>query len=208
MRNYITLISGFGRCGSSMVMQMLAAGGMPMTGKYPLYEDPIYDRMPLLSGDDSMRAFIGKAFKLLVPTIKPPPKGYPYKCLWIDRDHTEQAKSARQWLQNVVRYDPITKERFTRRNTKTVKQSVAYSDKERPKCLRILQEASERVAIVSYEDILADPRHWAWAIGDYFDGLDTSAMASVVLNRSPKCSDGSTEYKLLEEHMMMAGGFL
>lgn len=35
----ITIVCGFGRCGMSLVMQTLDAGGMPVHDSWPAYED-------------------------------------------------------------------------------------------------------------------------------------------------------------------------
>lgn len=34
----LILVCGFGRCGSSLVMQMLDVGGLPVVGSFPDYE--------------------------------------------------------------------------------------------------------------------------------------------------------------------------
>ena len=38
MKRPTVFVCGHGRCGSSMVMQMLDAGGFPCFGEYPAYE--------------------------------------------------------------------------------------------------------------------------------------------------------------------------
>ena len=34
------LVAGLGRCGTSLMMQMLAAAGLPCVGEFPAYEVP------------------------------------------------------------------------------------------------------------------------------------------------------------------------
>ena len=90
----ITIVSGFGRCGSSLVMQMLEAGGMPCSGEYPAFEDEAGN---LLLADmlslDYMQTLEGKAVKLLDPHRGKIPKGPEYHVLGCSRDYGEQARS-------------------------------------------------------------------------------------------------------------------
>ena len=86
-------VCGFGRCGSSMVTEMLAAGGVPLatTTNLTSYEIDL-DALPNLGPDD----FAGRAVKLLdmlhqgftIPT-----DGIDWRFIWIDRNAREQALS-------------------------------------------------------------------------------------------------------------------
>ena len=88
----ITVVAGFGRCGSSLVMQMLAAGGMRTPySSFPSYEIP--HGIKVLMGE-----LYGGAVKILDPHVHQPPKGHVYRFIWLDRDPVQQAKSmAKFW---------------------------------------------------------------------------------------------------------------
>lgn len=59
----MVIVSGFGRCGSSMTMQMLAAGGIECLGEWPSFEHPKALKLDMAW----LRAQEGKALKVLDP---------------------------------------------------------------------------------------------------------------------------------------------
>lgn len=114
------IVAGLGRCGSSLVMQMLDAAGVPVVGSYPDYEDDVNMSLPAL---DAQRDFAsrcaGKAVKLLDPHLHAPPIGLDYRCIFLTRHPVEQAKSilkligargdrqARRAMESSVRRDTV-----------------------------------------------------------------------------------------------------
>lgn len=83
------IVAGFGRCGSSLVMQMLHAAGFPVTGEYPSFERDEYN-----TGGLSPPA---GASKILNLECNPPPAGA-YRWVWLDRSPAQQAKSQAKFL--------------------------------------------------------------------------------------------------------------
>ncbi len=96
----VILVCGFGRCGTSLVMQMLAAAGVDCAGRAPTYEEQI---APEHKNDAVYwyRTFAGRALKVLDPDRFRPPADIPYLVIWLDRDEKQQAASQVKFLQVV-----------------------------------------------------------------------------------------------------------
>jgi len=172
----VILVCGFGRCGSSMVMQMLAAGGMPVVGEHPAYEDldcnPI--TLPMIPRLD------GKAVKLLNPHLDPIPVGPKYRAVWLDRNLMQQARSTVKFLRGVA---GITVK------PRDAKRIARAGEKDRPRALAALRQALHGEPLVlRFEDILADPLEAAQQLAMICRReMDVQAMARRVLPRSPQC---------------------
>ena len=89
----IIMVAGLGRCGSSLVMQMLSAAGVPCIGTFPGFE--VLDHHRHRADDPHAWAAIAarKAVKVLDPQLAPPPPGYAYRTIILQRDHAQQADS-------------------------------------------------------------------------------------------------------------------
>ena len=154
----ITVVCGFGRCGSSLVMQMLAAGGMKTPySSYPSFEISKETRM-------DVRALDGGAIKVLDPH-RVPHVFYPsfsYQCIWIDRDPLEQAKSMAKLFAATMPNPPWTEEQ--------IKLCSASFKKDRPKAVNLLHRLSQRILKLRFENILADPKGTAKALSEFCGG--------------------------------------
>jgi hypothetical protein len=184
----VTVVTGFGRCGSTMVMTMLAAGGMDVVGGPPAYED----MRTAAKGYDAawVREQRGRAIKVLYF------RGLEYlpgdwRFVWLDRAPLEQAKSMRKFHES----EDNTRTRLTRRD---VAQLAADLRSDRKIALR-LAKGRGPVLRLRFEGILARPAMAAAKLADYC-GLTVEAvpaMAAVVESRSPKCApDMSMELRL------------
>jgi hypothetical protein len=190
----ITIVAGLGRCGSSLVMQMLAAGGHPIYGpdnaRAPAFEHENATLLPDIS--DWLADAAGQAVKILDPHRHRLPYRYSYRVIWCDRDPDEQAKSQCKFLAYAV---CIAASRAERR---------AMAASNRRDKLRSwatiggLQDA--RMMVVVFEDLIRDPIGQAERISA-FVGLPEAAkkMAAVVRPRSPKCLEGMLELAQLAE---------
>lgn len=146
----ITLVCGFGRCGSSLIMQMLAAGGMPMTGQPTMYEDARASHTRL--DPEWIRAQEGKAVKFLTPhvdTLLPAD----YRIIWLDRDIKAQAKSHARFMRTM---GGVANRKATEHNIKA----------NRKKAIRYCQSLGE-VQFFRFEDILQDPEGNAERLAAY-----------------------------------------
>ena len=184
----ITVVAGFGRCGSSLVMQMLSAGGMPTPySEYPSFEIPQGTKVYWPN-------FYGGAVKILDPHIHQPVQGPEYRFIWIDRDPVEQAKSMVKFMEAAG---------MPGINEDGVKKLAASFKRDRPRVNGVMLEYTQphRILKLRFEDILYNPA-WAAHILNGFCGnsmLDERAMAAAVRPRGPKCLPYMLEFEQMEE---------
>lgn len=186
----ITVVCGFGRCGSSLVMQMLAAGGMPCVGEAPAYEIP--EVMNLPASWEFLEELPGKAVKILDPHLNTPKPGPAYRFIWVDRHPGEQARSIAKFLQVISGMAPLS-----RNDRKKLQRSLG---KDRPLCLNLLARLGGKPPLaIAFESILANPDVAGRRLSDFCGGLDSKAMAAVVRPRPPQCLPYMLEAELLKE---------
>lgn len=167
-------VTGFGRCGSSMVMRMLEVGGFPLapSGGFPAYET---HRISIATSHP------GEAIKVLdgiLHGVFPPG---PARSIWLDRDHLQQARSQVKFLRGIM---------GTRLEKDAVDRFRHSYRRDRPRAIRELT-ARGSLLIVEYEAVLRDPAGQAQRIADHvgdMQTLDLDAMAAVVHARSPRCA--------------------
>ncbi|MEN6540852.1 MAG: hypothetical protein ABFC67_14690 [Mizugakiibacter sp.] len=191
MSETITLVCGFGRCGSSLVMQMLEAGGMPVTGEYPAFEAGDIVR-PGSIDSTRLPGINGHALKLLDPQRYMIPHHFSTHAIWCRRDVIEQAKSHAKFLREVVGL-PMNREHRDR---------IAQAFKEDAKfAIRTLREAGvKHILDLRFEDMICRPRVVAEQVSRFCGELDVDKMAAVVRSRDPECApDMSLEFQLIEE---------
>lgn len=187
----ITLVCGFGRCGSSLVMQMLEAGGMPVTGEYPAFEAEDIVRPGSIDAT-RLPGIKGHALKLLDPQRYTIPRHFSTHAIWCRRDVEEQAKSHAKFLREVVGL-PMNREHRNR---------IARGFKEDAKfAICALREAGvTHILDLRFEDIICRPRVVAEQVSRFCGELDIDKMAAVVRPRDPECApDMSLEIQLIEE---------
>jgi hypothetical protein len=191
----INVVAGFGRCGSSLTMQMLDAGGFPVVGGFPAYENHpadwhVTDPAAFAAECD------GKAVKRLDLERWPLPPGLEYKVIWIDRDPAEQAKSALKMV--AAMYPGIDKDRTARR-----KMAASYV-RDRPKCLAVMRSVGADVLILRFEDLINDTTACAVRMANHL-GADLSLAGMILAVRDrgivgTKCLPGFLELQLIAEH--------
>lgn len=181
----IGLVAGFGRCGSSLVMAMLRAGGLPVVGLPPVFESALFNEFH--TSETFLRQHDGSILKWLDPrhTLLPSAfRGGPV--LWLDRDPLAWAEShmklRNMWSGSPLRHeDPLTHERLSceveERTASVVEMISAYSPLER----------------LRFEDILASPRVAAETLNRVFrtfGSLDIAQASAVVRTRTADCAAG------------------
>jgi len=190
MTDRIVLVAGFGRCGSSLLMQMLYYAGMDMgRGEWPSYEDP---RQTLNPGGDWVHEYEGKALKWLGIDEYKPKIGPNYRCVWLDRDTKEQARS---WAKIMRAVKGIT---IGRDEINRVAKSM---NQRRPKALKELKfyNNSEKPLILTFERLIENPKASAIELVEYLDEpFDTDRMAAGILPRGTGCASGIMERALLK----------
>lgn len=178
----ITAVCGFGRCGTSLVMRMLEAGGLPPYDTGP----PAYENHDILGNLDWLHRCAGHTVKILDPQLIDPPPGLPYRFIWLDRDLRQQAGSQIKFLSLFFKNIP--------RDRRAIRNLAKGMRRDRGPNLRLLRRISgEDPLILTFEGILTDPPGAAAALADFCGGLDTGPMAAVVRPRPTDCLSGMLE---------------
>lgn len=169
------VVSGFGRCGSSLTMQMLAAGGIECVGQAPDYED---ERARFRITPEFIASCAGKAVKILDPHRVGLPGDV--RVIWLDRTTREQAASHAKFLHAATgrEYD-----RAQRRGL------VRQLEADRPRALGVI--GGRLLLKVSFDELVKKPDHWADLLRQRLElqgyQLDAEAAAKVVIRRPPQC---------------------
>ena len=176
MSTHVLVISGFARCGSSLAMQMLRAGGVRCVGRPPSFED--MRSAPHGPIEDGWFAKLrGRAVKVLEPALNRIPSRVPRRAIWLDRDPDDQARSYLRFLRVVhgiaLGNDGATVGKLALSLSRDRQRSIA--------CLGVAP------LIIHFERMLTQPAAVADEIAT-FSGLelDRAAMAAVVGRRPPE----------------------
>lgn len=189
------IVSGLTRCGSSLMMQMLYAGGCPVSCE---------DGNELISGEHSdqlsaLREIAlglteGKAIKCLDPHNFPLPPDREYLIIWMRRDFKEQAKSIVKFMQMLL---------GVRESKRTMIRKFEKSlPTETRKCFRLL--SNHPIIEVQFENVINFPKDEAVRVAEFvkeITELDTDKMASVIIPRSTDCYPGMLETELIKREV-------
>lgn len=188
MRKEFVFVSGFTRCGSSLVMQMLSAGGMPVFYDfdmgYPAFETH-FNTAGEIHGD-----MIGHATKWLEPLRSMPPcAAADARTIWLTRNHREQAKSTIKFA------TALGLERSLAPSTARLSKSYDRDEiKSRDEWGRI-----GPVLVVEFEMLVSDPKPEALRIAEFVGrDLDIGAMVDQVIPRSSRCLSYLLEAELIK----------
>lgn len=193
----ITIVCGFGRCGTSMVMQMLVAAGMPPSGgQWPAFEDDrllsqrIGENMPILPLLTALQPPV--ALKILDPQLFAWPPVAQVRFIWIDRDPRQQALSQLKFISMIQGLE------FGGRAG--VRAMAASLRRDRPRARARIRRLGPLLTL-QFEEILIRPAATAARIMDFIPGLTARAdMARVVRTDRPAgCYPGLLEVELLEQ---------
>lgn len=180
------LVCGLGRCGSSLMMQMLSAGGLQCAGRYPMFEHmpagaPITIAM--------LEELAGGAAKLLNPHMITFEPGCEDKAvvLWMDRNAQQQALSQAKICRMLYSAYPADVRAFAK-----------HLGKERQAALGNLSRFTQQA--IWFDGLINDPVRSAVAVANWLSGfgfcLDVEKMVQAVRPRSAKCLDGFLEDEL------------
>ena len=177
----IVVVSNLLRSGSSMTCQMLSAGGMAVVGSWPAFE------VELPKGTQNWMKNLDRdgpiAMKLIDPHTFRPPRGPEYKVIWLDRDVFQQAKSTVKSMRKIAG--------MSAHKSHVADMRRMLLEMRRP-ALEAWKNVGADILRLRFETFLSDyPRgaiDCAQRIKDFVGlDLDVEAMASVVVNRHPKC---------------------
>ena len=176
-REYITIVSGVPRSGTSLMMRMLEAGGIPALtdnirkpdahNPYGYYE---YEPVKRLATDSSwITNARGKAVKIIFALLRHLPPGFEYRVIFMDRDLTEVFDSQREML--AARLDPAASQ-YETRIVATLAQEVLTAKHQ------LTARPSTAVLTVPYAELVTDPTKWSAEISRFLSGgLNEAAMA-------------------------------
>jgi hypothetical protein len=177
----ITIVSGLPRSGTSMMMKMLEAGGIPpLTDEIRMadkdnpkgyYE---FERVKQLDKGDTawLELASGKAVKVIAALLKYLPSDYTYKVIFMLRDLDEMLRSQKQMLiRRGESPDKVDDEEMAAVFRKHLSQIQTWLD----------GQPNFEVTYISYNDILKDPIEQAEKINLLLDGtLNVEKMVDVV----------------------------
>lgn len=176
----IVVVTGLPRSGTSLAMQMLAAGGVPpMTDdeRRPDDDNPRgyyeFERVKQLRTDKAwLGAARGRAVKVIHMLLTELPDDRPYSVLFMRRDIGEVVRSQAVMLERSGRSGAAMP---PDRLASVYEQQLAGVDRwlaARP-CFRVLD--------VPYAELISDPRPWPARIGQLVGReLDAEAMVAAV----------------------------
>ena len=181
-KEFITIVSGLPRSGTSMMMSALQAGGMPLVvddlrqadanNPKGYYEFERVKKLP--KGDTVWLATApGKAVKIISALLEYLPSGYKYRVVFMQRNLGEvMASQQRMLIRN-------GKDLGYTDDGKDLYQS--YHD-HLTKVRRWLEENRKiETLFVSYNDVLSDPLRQFQKVADFLDHkVDPVAMSKVV----------------------------
>ena len=174
----VTLVTGLPRSGTSLLMQMLAAGGVePLTDRARA-ADPDnphgyfeLEAVKSLAKDSSfLSEAVGKAVKVVLPLLPHLSVNHRYRVLLIERDLDEVFSSQRKMLDRSGQKaaDPSTLRPAYERLLRRSRQILAASDR-----VRVLR--------LSYKWVLSHPQDAASRIAEFLEReLDLGKMAASV----------------------------
>jgi hypothetical protein len=191
----VVVVTGLGRCGTSLTMQMLAAGGIPTTPAHgPGYEtEQTYQRKPI--DPDWWAAQRGRAVKVLDPHINTIPRNVPVLVFVLTRDEREQA------LSQIKMGCFASRQAF----------DATTATRDRINGMRALLRRDHRAMrmrlpvphhTLHFEDMVRKPRLMASIIASrlwpWFPAVDPDAMAAVVRKRPTTCLPYLLEMEMVD----------
>jgi hypothetical protein len=176
----ITVVSGLARSGTSLMMQMLAAGGLPILAdeiRRPDENNPLgyfeFEPVKRLRQDSSwLGSAEGKAVKVVYLLLRHLPTTYTYRIILMRRPLPEVLASQRAMLQRSGRTGAdVSDDRLAEIFRRQLAQLETW----------LQRQPHLAVLAVEYHDCLSQPASVARAVNQFLEGgLDERAMAAVV----------------------------
>ena len=175
-RAYITVVSGMPRSGTSLMMSMLQAGGMPVLddgSRAPDQHNPRGyfedSRAKRLATDSAwIEEARGKAVKVIYRLLQYLPGQFEYRVIFMLRDLEEVYDSQQDML---AAADSGKRERMIRALAGDLENARDW----------LRRQPHIRYLDVPYAELIAKPGPWAGRVGGFLDDeLDEAAMAAAV----------------------------
>ncbi|KAA8387074.1 hypothetical protein FOH24_07200 [Acetobacter tropicalis] len=163
------LVCGLGRCGTTAVMSMLSAAGIPTIGRAPSFEDA--EALSLIKHKPQLH-FRGKAMKWL--DCHRPENGIVpgnYLTIFIKRDHAEQAKSMLRFLGTPV----------NRANIRAMASSIRHDEPLAEK--QAAYASHNRLWCITFDELINKPIKISGEITDFLFRFSSRNYDRVLQNR-------------------------
>lgn len=181
-------VAGLGRCGSSLVMQMIHAAGVPCFGDYPAFEPEEVNTM----GRKPLELLaMPMAMKILDPHHDRWPDSFDARIIWLSRNTREQAKSQIKMLQLLAGIDVPSQ---------TWRAMARSLENDRLLCARWRRSGGSEPLYLAFEDIIRNPLPCAQLLAEHIGQGSPRVMAACVLERGVKCEPG------MEIELALIGG--
>lgn len=177
----ITVVSGLPRSGTSLMMRMLEAGGIPPLTDYERSADEDnpggyyeLERVKQLEKGDTawLADCTGKAVKVISMLLRALPADYRYKVVFMERDLAEVLASQRKML--------VNREEDAEAADEAQLQTLFTQHLDETKTW-LAQQSNFDVLYISYGELLTEPTPQVAQLNAFFDNaLDTTAMAQVI----------------------------
>lgn len=179
VRNYITVVTGMPRSGTSLMMQMLEAGGITAltdNRRPPDIHNPRgyfeYEPVKRIAQDVSwMNGARGKAVKIIYRLLSHLPPDFEYRIVFMERNLGEVFASQSDMLR--ARGDAAVEQQEEPIIT-------AFAAELQQARSWLAAQPNIRTLYPLYADILSEPARWSTELSRFLDGLDVSAMSAVV----------------------------
>lgn len=177
----ITVVSGLPRSGTSLMMRMLEAGGIPPLTDHERTADEDnpggyyeFERVKQLEKGDTawLANCTGKAVKVISMLLRTLPADYHYKVVFMERDLAEVLASQRKMLvhreEDAEAVDEAQLEALFNEHLAETKTWLG-------------QQSNFDVLYINYGDLLIDPTPQIGQLNAFLDGvLDVNAIAQVI----------------------------
>lgn len=180
LSGHITIVSGLPRSGTSMMMRMLEAGGIPPLSDGQRAADEnnprgYYEFEAVKKLPEGKYAWLaqanGKAVKVISALLEYLPAGYPYRVVFMERDLAEVLASQRRMLLRNGRQDDISDAELM-----ALYQSHLAQVKQ-----MLRQRTGMPVLYLSYNDLIVNPAPGIQQLDRFLGGvLEQGAMRAVV----------------------------
>jgi LPS sulfotransferase NodH len=182
MRDYVTVVSGAPRSGTSLMMRMLEAGGIPALtdGQRPpdahnphgYFEYSPVKRLALGDAASWIEAARGQAVKIIYRLLMHLPPHMTYRIIFMERDLAEVFASQRDMLR--AQGDAAASQEPARLIPAMAAELRAAKD-------WLARQPGISVLAVPYTEVVRDPPKWSREVSYFLGaGLDETAMAAAV----------------------------
>jgi len=179
-RDYVTIVSGLPRSGTSLMMRMIGEGGIPILSdglRVPDEDNPNgyyeFERVRRTRQDPSwIPDALGKVVKMVHLLLLELPLTHEYRVVFMRRDLREVVKSQNRMLTRLNKpTDDLPEERVAEIYKRQIETTLTY-----------LQSHDDyfRVIEVDYNVLIKNPLDLVRRVGAFFDGLNTDEMVKAI----------------------------